>query len=48
VTQKGFSHIGLSVLDLERTRAFCEGVFGFKPAAAPQMRRYGCNAISDP
>ena len=26
----GFSHIGLSTLDLDRTRAFYEGVLGFK------------------
>ena len=28
---KGFSHIGLSTLDLDRTREFYEGVLGFKP-----------------
>jgi catechol 2,3-dioxygenase-like lactoylglutathione lyase family enzyme len=31
VTHKGFSHIGLSTLDLDMTRAFYEGVLGFKP-----------------
>jgi catechol 2,3-dioxygenase-like lactoylglutathione lyase family enzyme len=29
MTHKGFSHIGLSTLDLDRTRAFYEGVLGF-------------------
>ena len=28
---KGFSHIGLSPLDLDKTREFYEGVLGFKP-----------------
>src|ERR1051325_4588773 len=28
---KGFSHIGLSTLDLDRTRDFYENVLGFKP-----------------
>jgi catechol 2,3-dioxygenase-like lactoylglutathione lyase family enzyme len=27
---RGFSHIGLSTLDLDETRAFYEGVLGFK------------------
>jgi catechol 2,3-dioxygenase-like lactoylglutathione lyase family enzyme len=27
---RGFSHIGLSTLDLDKTRAFYEGVLGFK------------------
>jgi catechol 2,3-dioxygenase-like lactoylglutathione lyase family enzyme len=31
---QGFSHIGLSTLDLDKTRAFYEGVLGFKPVAA--------------
>ena len=31
---KGFSHIGLSTLDLDKTRAFYEGVLGFKPVSA--------------
>src|ERR1700759_1657061 len=31
---KGFSHIGLSTLDLDQTRAFYEGVLGFKPVVA--------------
>ena len=32
--RKGFSHIGLSTLDLDKTRAFYEGVLGFKPVVA--------------
>lgn len=28
---KGFSHVGLSTLDLDATRAFYEGVLGFAP-----------------
>jgi len=31
VSHKGFSHIGLSTLDLDKTREFYEGVLGFKP-----------------
>ena len=31
MTNKGFSHIGLSTLDLDRTREFYENVLGFKP-----------------
>jgi len=31
MAQRGFSHIGLSTLDLDKTRAFYEGVLGFKP-----------------
>jgi catechol 2,3-dioxygenase-like lactoylglutathione lyase family enzyme len=34
LTHKGFSHIGLSTLDLDKTRAFYEGVLGFKPVVA--------------
>ena len=30
MTHRGFSHIGLSTLDLDKTRAFYEGVLGFK------------------
>src|SRR5229473_1495778 len=30
VSHKGFSHIGLSTLDLDKTREFYEGVLGFK------------------
>ena len=31
MSHKGFSHIGLSTLDLDRTRDFYEHVLGFKP-----------------
>jgi catechol 2,3-dioxygenase-like lactoylglutathione lyase family enzyme len=34
MTHKGFSHIGLSTLDLDKTRAFYEDVLGFKPVVA--------------
>jgi catechol 2,3-dioxygenase-like lactoylglutathione lyase family enzyme len=34
MTHKGFSHIGLSTLDLDKTRAFYEGVLGFEPVGA--------------
>ena len=30
MTHKGFSHIGLSTLDIDRTRAFYEAVLGFR------------------
>jgi catechol 2,3-dioxygenase-like lactoylglutathione lyase family enzyme len=31
---RGFSHIGLSTLNLDKTREFYEGVLGFKPVVA--------------
>jgi catechol 2,3-dioxygenase-like lactoylglutathione lyase family enzyme len=31
---RGFSHIGLSTLDLDKTRAFYEGALGFRPVVA--------------
>jgi catechol 2,3-dioxygenase-like lactoylglutathione lyase family enzyme len=31
MSHKGFSHIGLATLDLDKTRDFYEGVLGFKP-----------------
>jgi len=34
MSHNGFSHIGLSTLDLEKTREFYEGVLGFKPVVA--------------
>src|SRR5262249_12703356 len=34
MTHRGISHIGLSTLDLDKTRAFYEGVLGFKPVVA--------------
>jgi len=30
MAHRGFSHVGLSTLDLDKTRAFYEGVLGFK------------------
>lgn len=38
MSNKGFSHIGLSTLDLDKTRAFYEGVLGFKPVVADTLR----------
>jgi len=34
MSHRGFSHIGLSTRDLDKTRAFYEGVLGFKPVVA--------------
>ena len=34
----GYSHVGLSTLDLERTRAFWEGVLGFKAVRCDIMK----------
>ena len=34
MSQRGFSHIGLSTLDLDKTREFYEGVLGFTPVVA--------------
>jgi len=31
MTNKGFSHVGLSTLDLDKTKDFWENVLGFKP-----------------
>jgi catechol 2,3-dioxygenase-like lactoylglutathione lyase family enzyme len=38
MSNRGFSHIGLSTLDLDRTRTFYEGVLGFKPVVADTLR----------
>ena len=38
MSHRGFSHIGLSTLDLDKTRAFYEGVLGFKPVVADSIR----------
>jgi len=38
MSHKGFSHIGLSTLDLEKTREFYEGVLGFKPVIADTIK----------
>jgi catechol 2,3-dioxygenase-like lactoylglutathione lyase family enzyme len=34
MTHRGFSHLGLSTLDLDKTRACYEGVLGFNPVGA--------------
>src|SRR5882672_426651 len=34
MSHRGFSNIGLSTLDLDKTREFYEGVLGFKPVVA--------------
>jgi catechol 2,3-dioxygenase-like lactoylglutathione lyase family enzyme len=34
MSHRGFSHIGLSTLDLDKTCEFYEGVLGFKPVVA--------------
>jgi catechol 2,3-dioxygenase-like lactoylglutathione lyase family enzyme len=38
MTNKGFSHIGLSTLDLNKTREFYEGVLGFRAVIADTIR----------
>src|SRR5580693_6538264 len=38
MSHKGFSHIGLSTLDLDKTREFYEGVLGFKPVVADTIK----------
>src|ERR1700738_4070606 len=38
MSHKGFSHIGLSKLDLDKTREFYEGVLGFKPVVADTIK----------
>ena len=38
MSHKGFSHIGLSTLHLDKTRAFYEGVLGFKPVVADTIK----------
>jgi catechol 2,3-dioxygenase-like lactoylglutathione lyase family enzyme len=38
MSNKGFSHIGLSTLDLDKTRAFYQDVLGFKPVVADILR----------
>ena len=34
MSHQGFSHIGLSTLDLDKTREFYEGILGFQPVIA--------------
>jgi catechol 2,3-dioxygenase-like lactoylglutathione lyase family enzyme len=38
MSNKGFSHIGLSTLDLDRTRDFYEGILGFKAVVTDTLR----------
>src|SRR5262245_59104839 len=38
MSHRGFSHVGLSTLDLDKTRAFYEDVLGFKPVVADSIR----------
>ena len=38
MTHRGFSHIGLSTLDLDKTREFYEGVMSFKPVVADTIK----------
>ena len=38
MTKRGFSHIGLSTLDLDKTREFYEGVLGFRVVVADTIR----------
>jgi catechol 2,3-dioxygenase-like lactoylglutathione lyase family enzyme len=44
MSHKGFSHIGLSTLDLDKTREFYEGVLGFKAVVADtiKIKEGGC------
>ncbi len=37
MTPRGFSHVGLSTLDLDATRAFYEGVLGFPAVRCDEM-----------
>jgi len=37
MTRKGLSHVGLSTLDMDRTRAFYEGVLGFEAVRCDTM-----------
>ena len=38
MSHKGFSHIGLATLDLDKTREFYEGVLGFRPVVADTIK----------
>jgi catechol 2,3-dioxygenase-like lactoylglutathione lyase family enzyme len=38
MTHRGFSHIGLSTLDLDQTREFYEEILGFRPVVADTIK----------
>ena len=38
MSHRGFSHIGLSTLDLDKTLAFYEGVLGFRPVVVDTIK----------
>jgi catechol 2,3-dioxygenase-like lactoylglutathione lyase family enzyme len=38
MSRKGFSHVGLSTVDLDMTRQFYEGVLGLKPVIADTIK----------
>jgi glyoxylase I family protein len=38
MANKGFSHVGLSTLDLDKTRDFYEGILGFKPVVTDTIK----------
>lgn len=38
MTPKGFHHVGCATLDLDRTRAFYEGVLGFRAVRCDEIR----------
>ena len=38
MSHRGFSHIGLSTLDLDKTREFYDGILGFKPVVAETIK----------
>src|SRR5262249_50515344 len=38
MSHRGFSHIGLSTLDMNKTREFYEGVLGFTPVIADTIK----------
>lgn len=38
MSHKGFSHLGFSTLDLDKTREFYEGILGFKPVRCDTIK----------